>query len=178
MRKLLSLATALVLCTSLAGCGADGSGGPTTPQTPAVRNLPPVDEGGGDYGGGGGGGGDTGGTVTPPPAPQYRLSAQVYPIASERCGYNCSRVEMRGWSRFEQNIGGQWVKVDASSIGLQCYGAGVSDSDQESNAGFTDVQFWIGPAPVGYNYLVQCSHTATYGGVTYTTSSSYYVTMV
>ncbi len=106
----------------------------------------------------------------PPPAPAYRLDGQIYKIGSDGCtGCPSATVRMRGWSRFENSAG---VKVDADYLSISCSGGGSSDSDDEEDAGFTDVEFNIGPAPVGIVYLVTCYHLARFQGVTYTKTSS------
>lgn len=165
MRKYLALA-ALVSALATAACDGAGSGAIVGPEDAAPAYLlPPVDEGGGDCCGGGGGGETGGGTYTPPPAPQYRLSVDLYPIPSDD-------VKFRAWSRFEQLVNGSWVKVDASTLSVSCSAPGVSDSDSETNAGFTDVEFVVGPYQYGAYFTVSCYHQATFGGVTYTGSTS------
>ena len=168
--RYLRLAGILAFVT-LAACSGDARD-PIAPDQPSALLSPdPEDPGGGGGGSGGDGGG--GGTTTP----QFRIQGQVYKIDAAGTGTDPRYAKMRGWSRFEQNIGGSWVKVDAGSLSVQCYGGGASDSDQENGAGFTDVEFWIGPAPAGYYYTVTCYHSATHNGVTYTTTSSYGLTM-
>jgi hypothetical protein len=157
----------LLVCVGLAACSEESPRDPLGPDQPAGQLSPD------DLDGGGGGGGTGGGTT----APQYRIEGQVYPIDRAGTGMDPRYAKMRGWSRFEQLVNGSWVKVDAGSLSIQCYGGGSSDSDQENGAGFTDVEFWIGPAPAGYYYTVQCYHTAVHNGVTYTTTSSYGLTM-
>lgn len=178
MHKYLTVA-GVVTCFALGGCD---SGDPPTPLAPAagpelLMAEPIIDEGGGggftDPGGDtGGGGGSTGGSAM---TTQYRLVGQVYPIEVVRGSATWGgSTKMRGWSRFEKLVGSSWEKVDASYLALQCFGGGAYDSDSENNAGFTDVEFWIGPAPPGTTYLVQCNHQATHAGVSYTATSSYY----
>ena len=166
MRKYLALA-ALVSALAATACDGAGSGAILGPEdTGPAYLLPPIDEGGGDCCGGGGG--ETGGgTTTPPPSPQYRISADLYVDHVEN-----SQAHMRAWSRFEQLVGTSWVKIDASSLSVSCSGPGVSDSDSESNAGFIDVEFDAGPYVNGAFITISCYHQATYGGVTYTATTS------
>ena len=161
MRKYLALA---VLASAVAMTACDGARSGTivgAPDQPSY--LMPVDDGGGGGGGGEGGGGTGGGT-----GPQYRLSAD---LGVEYV--NDSKAHMRAWSRFEQLVGSTWVKIDASTLSVSCTGPGVSDSDSENNAGFTDVEFDAGPYNYGAYVTISCSHSATYGGVTYTAATSY-----
>ena len=160
MRKYLALA---VLASAVAVTACDGArtGSIVGPPDQPVYLLPPDDGGGG--GGGGEGGGETGGGT----GPQYRLSAD---LGTEYV--NNSRAHMRAWSRFEQLQGSTWVKIDASTLSVSCTGPGVSDSDSENNAGFTDVEFDAGPYVNGAHITITCNHTATYGGVTYTATTS------
>ena len=158
MRSYVALVALAAL--SAAACG-DGGRQITALDGPSY-NIP-IDDGGG--GGGGGGGGETGGGGTP--SPQYRVYGEVYKIDGAP-----NYAKVRGWSRFEQLVNGSWVKIDASTLAVSCAGGGSSDSDSENNAGFTDVEFWIGPAPQYAAYTVTCYHTATYAGVTYTATSS------
>lgn len=166
MRKYLALA-ALVSALATAACDGAGSGAIVGPEDAAPAYLlPPIDEGGGGDCCGGGGGETGGGTYTPPPAPQFRISADLYPIPSDD-------VKFRAWSRFEQLINGSWVKVNASTLAVSCSAPGVYDSDSETNAGFTDVEFVVGPYQNGAYFTISCYHQATYGGVTYTGNTSY-----
>lgn len=106
----------------------------------------------------------------PPPGPADRLDGQIYKIGSDGCtGCPSATVRMRGWSRFENSAG---VKVDADYLSISCAGGGSSDHDDEEDAGFTDVEFNIGPAPVGIVYTVTCQHLARFQGVTYTKTST------
>ena len=106
----------------------------------------------------------------PPPAPAYRLDGQIYKIGSNGCtGCPNATIRMRVWSRFENSSG---VKIDADYLSISCFGGGAFDSDDEEDAGFTDVEFNIGPAPVGTVYTVTCNHLARFQGVTYTKTTS------
>jgi hypothetical protein len=183
------LMAGMLACLVAAGCDGRGAG-LTEPEGARAANdqlvepgcepslIPEsADEGGDVVQGSGcsgepdpGGGGP--GTGPAPTAPQYRIQGQVYPIQSSTNG-GASWVKMRGWSRFEKLVNGSWVKVDAGSLSVQCYGGGVSDSDHENGAGFTDVEFWIGPALPGTYFPVQCSHSAVHNGVSYATTSHY-----
>ncbi|HEX8829743.1 MAG TPA: hypothetical protein VF705_01170 [Longimicrobium sp.] len=168
----------LAFCALLATLGiaaCDGGSPTTSTPTEVSRNLPPPDDGECCFGGGGGGGG--GGTTTPPPAPQYRIQGQVYPIGSGPQAPTVA-VKLRGWSRFEKLVGSEWVKVDASTLAVTCYAGGNSDHDDETNAGFTDVEFWTEPGQYGAPFTAQCTHTATYGGVTYSTTSTAYLQFI
>ena len=86
---------------------------------------------------------------------------------------SATAITIRAWSRFEQLVGSTWVKIDASTLSVSCTGPGVSDSDSENNAGFTDVEFDAGPYNYGTHVTITCSHAATYGGVTYTATTSF-----
>jgi hypothetical protein len=152
------------------GLTACEGGTPTSVPTEVSRNLPPPDDGECCYGGGGG-------TTNPPPPPQYRVYGEVYKIQSGPQA-SITQVKIRGWSRFEKLVGTDWVKIDADYLEVKCYGGGTYDEDDESPAGFTDVEFWTQNGQFGAAFTAQCTHKARFQGVEYNTTSSSYMQFI
>ncbi len=137
------------------------------PLEPCLEETKECGGGGSGIGGGGSGGGTGGGGTTP--TVLYRLTVDLYVIERKLVTNTLRDVRVKGTSRFERLIGSQWVKVDASFLGLACASTtGATDQDYENNAGFTDVKFWLGQGLAGTSQFVQCAHEARFGGVTYT----------
>lgn len=124
---------------------------------------------------GGGGGGGGGGTIPPPPT--YTLQGVIqnqgyeYQPGPARFG----RVRIRGYSRFA-NANND--RVDADYMEVRCFAYDpnsnyTTDFDSESNGALVDVHFSSPFVPGGsIGIRVNCTHYATFRGVTYNSTST------